>query len=258
MNLPTTTRICLLITLLVIRPDALLAEDQPQWGQQYTRNMVSAESGLPESFEPGRRSSSRRGEIDLPEDSGVRWVVPLGSQAHGSPIIAGGKVFVGTNNGYPRDQRLQEDRGVLMCFDEKTGEYLWQLTVPRLEDSKVKWGDWRLVGITSPPTVEGDRAYVVTNRCEVVCLDVNGMADGNDGPYTDEGRHMVLEGQTPLDIREKDADIVWVLTSSPKPRPNRTTARPAPSSCTATCSTSARPTASSGRTAAWPTRKRRR
>ncbi len=46
----------------------------------------------------------------------------------------------------------------------------------------------------SPATVEGDRVYMVTNRDEVVCLDLHGMANGNDGPYRDEGRHMAAAG----------------------------------------------------------------
>jgi len=38
----------------------------------------------------------------------------------------------------------------------------------------------------------------VTNRGEVVCLDVHGMANGNDGPYQDEGKHLALRQQLPM------------------------------------------------------------
>ena len=44
------------------------ADDQPQWGQAHTRNMVSAETGLPESFDPGVRNQ-KTGEIELPDQS---------------------------------------------------------------------------------------------------------------------------------------------------------------------------------------------
>jgi len=75
-----------------------------------------------------------------------------------------------------------------MCFDEKTGALLWQLVVPkRDEDAYMDWPD---TGISSPATVEGDRVYLVDNRGEVVCLDAKGMANGNDGPFRDEGAHM--------------------------------------------------------------------
>lgn len=184
------------------------AADQPQWGQRHSRNMVSAETGLPEGFDAGTRDQ-RTGQIELPEPSGVRWVARLGGQAYGTPIVAGGRVFVGTNNDVPRDARIEGDRGVLMCFDQQTGDFLWQLVVPKFVE--VKWADWQRIGITSPPTVEGDRAYLVSNRCEVLCLDVGGMADGNQGPYTDEARHMAPAGDDPLEPTAKDADIVWAF-----------------------------------------------
>ena len=51
------------------------------------------------------------------------------------------------------------------------------------------------LGICSSPTVDGDRVYLVTNRCEVLCLDVHGMANGNDGPLRDEGQYTAGPGQ---------------------------------------------------------------
>jgi outer membrane protein assembly factor BamB len=198
---------CLALFLPGIASSTVRADDRPQWGEPYSRNMISAETNLPDSFDPGTRN--RDGGIDLPQESGVKWVARLGSLSYGTPVVAGGKVFVGTNNEHPRDPRNQGDRGVLMCFDEQTGEFLWQLVVPKLEEHRVKWGDWKLIGLTSPPTVEGNRAYLVTNRCEVVCLDVEGMANGNDGPYTDEGQYTVPEGQPPLEPGPKDGDVVW-------------------------------------------------
>jgi len=205
-NAGTSTFFFLAAAGLLTAPLSSLAEDCPQWGQRDTRNMISPEKGLPATFEPGSRNSN--GGIDLPEDSGVRWVAKLGGQSYGSPVVAGGKVFVGTNNSLPRDQRLQGDRGVLVCFDEKTGEFLWQLVVPKL--TSVKWADWQYIGLTSPPTVEGNRAYLVTNRNEVICIDVDGMANGNDGPFTDEGKLMAVEEQKPLEPGKNDADVIWL------------------------------------------------
>jgi len=46
------------------------------------------------------------------------------------------------------------------------------------------------VTLSSPVTVEGKRVYLTDNRGEVVCLDANGMANGNDGPFFDEAAHM--------------------------------------------------------------------
>ncbi len=171
-----------------------VAGDQPQWGQRHTRNMVSDETGLPESFDP---ESGRN----------VKWSVDLGGPSRATPVIAQGKVFVGTNNSVPQDPRHKGIRGVLLCLDEETGEFQWQLTVPKFEGDE--YLDWHLGGICSPPTVEGDRVYVVSNRAEVLCLDINGQTNGNDGPFRDEGRHMVSSADEPMEVTDKDADIIW-------------------------------------------------
>jgi len=58
---------------------------------------------------------------------------------------------VGTNNETPRDKRHIGDRGNVYCLDEKTGELLWQLVVPKLGAGKVS--DWEYLGICSSPAV---------------------------------------------------------------------------------------------------------
>ena len=99
----------------------------------------------------------------------------LGSKAYGGPVVAGGRVFVGTNNQNPRNPEIQGDKGVLMCFDEATGDFQWQLIFDKLPAGRVQ--DWPEEGICSSPIVEGDRLYFVSNRCTVVCADVAGDAD---------------------------------------------------------------------------------
>ncbi len=155
-------------------PAASTAADQPQWGQRWSRNMVSEERGLPEKFDP------KTGE-------NIKWSARLGTETHSTPIVAGGRVFIGTNNGEPRDPRDQADRGVLMCFDENDGRFLWQLAVPKREEDP--YFDWPKTGIASPVTVEGNRVYLVNNRGEVMCLDARGAAgrtppsqSGTNGP----------------------------------------------------------------------------
>ena len=171
------------------------AADQPQWGERFSRNMVSAEKGLPASFDPAAGQN-------------VKWVAEIGTETHGTPVIAGGRVYIGTNNGRPRDPRHVGDRGVLMCFEEKTGRFLWQLVVPKITTS-VYW-DWTGSGICSPATVEGERVYIVSSRGEVMCLDAKGLADGNGGPFDQEGRHMVPAGQPALEPGPADADVLWL------------------------------------------------
>jgi len=100
--------------------------------------------------------------------------------------------------------------------------------------------DNKTLGICSSPTVEGDRVYVVTNRCELLCLDTEGMGNGNDGPFKDEASYLaqpaeqklnpkivmkkkhrahvkpgtrpifvVTPAEKPVELSKTDADIIW-------------------------------------------------
>jgi outer membrane protein assembly factor BamB len=166
----TTLISALVIGAMAVTAAVVRATDWPMWGHGPSRNMVSDEKGLPDSFDAGKYKPGTE-EIDMATTKNVRWVAKLGSQAYGNPTVAGGKVFVGTNNESPRDPAVKGDRGILMCFDEKTGKFLWQLVVAKLGTGKIS--DWEFLGICSSPAVEGDRVYLVTNRCEAVCLDAN-------------------------------------------------------------------------------------
>ncbi len=172
------------------------ADDQPQWGQKYSRNMVSSETNLPDRFDPATGEN-------------IKWVAPLGTESYSTPIIADGKVLLGINNGRPLDPRHKGDRGVMVCLDEKDGSLCWQFVAPKL--IPMLYRDWPRSGICSPATVEDDRVYTVSNRGEVVCLDLDGLADGNDGPYKNEGRHMAPKEDEPMQVGRTDADIIWLF-----------------------------------------------
>jgi outer membrane protein assembly factor BamB len=190
----------------VLAATAVQARDWPMWGGTPSRNMVAEASGIPDDINSGKFLPKTE-TIDPKSTKKVRWVSKLGSQAYGSPVVAGGRVYVGTNNESPRDPSQKGDRGVLMCFDEKTGDFLWQLLVPKVGAGKVS--DWEYVGLCSSVAIEGDRGYVVTNRGEIVCFDVKGQADGNAGPFTDEAKFSSTDGK-PVEITNQHADIIWV------------------------------------------------
>ena len=198
------------VSFLIFVAVLLRGADQPQWGEAWSRNMISKERGLPAEFDPktGRN---------------IKWVAKLGNETHSTPVVANGRVYIGTNNSDPRDPNHQGDRGVLMCFEESTGKLLWQLVVPKREEDR--YHDWPNAGISSPATVEGDRVYIVSSRGEVMCLDARGMANGNDGPFKDEGAHMVQKPMAEYTNRipildskglvmkpgPLDADILWLF-----------------------------------------------
>lgn len=186
----------------------LRAEDWTMWGRTVHRNMYSPAKNLPDRFEPGQFKRGTE-EVDLATTKNVKWVAKLGTQSYGNTSVAGGKVFVGTNNDFPRDPQHLGDRSILMCFDEKTGNFLWHLVVPKLKSGKVN--DWENLGLLSSPTIEGNRLYLVTSRCEVMCLDTEGLANGNDGPFTEEAHYFVKDtGRPPAQLGPHDADIIWV------------------------------------------------
>ena len=164
----------------------VVAQDWPMWGRTAERNMASAIKGLPESW-------------DVRIGTNVKWKAQLGTTSNGNPVVADGKIFLGTNNGNPRNAGITGDKGVLMCVRESDGQFLWQAVTDKLEAGGD--ADWPEEGVCSSPAVEGKRLYYVSNRGELVCLDTEGLLDGeNDGPFQEEA----YKGPT-------DADIVWKL-----------------------------------------------
>ena len=174
----------LALTAAALSP--LFSQDWPMWGGTAQRNMASAVKDLPETW-------------DVKSGKNVRWTAQIGSTSYGNPVVAGGKIFLGTNNGNPRDPAVEGDRGVLMCFRESDGKFLWQAVTDKLASGAQN--DFPEQGVCSSPAVEGDRIYYVSNRGELVCLDTEGFLDGNnDGPFQDE-----------VHKTSNHADIVWKL-----------------------------------------------
>src|SRR5687768_1322737 len=87
------------------------AAEWPQWGGRAMRNMYSAEKNLPSSFDPGKFKKGTE-EIDIATTKNAKWVSKIGSQSYGNVTVAGGKVFVGTNNENPRDPQHTGDRSI--------------------------------------------------------------------------------------------------------------------------------------------------
>ena len=156
--------------------------DYPQWGGWSGRNNVGQGDQSPIDWDPGT-FDRKTGAWDREKSRNIKWVSNLGSQTYGNPAVANGRIFIGTNNSHGHLKRYppEVDLGVLLCFRESDGEFLWQHSCEKLPTGRVH--DWPLQGICSSPLVEGDRLWVVTNRGEVVCLDTEGFSDGDDdGP----------------------------------------------------------------------------
>lgn len=167
--------------------------DWPQWGGSPVRNNTPEGKNIPTTW-------------DLSTGENIRWSMALGSESYGNPVVANGKVYVGTNNGagYVKRYPSTVDLGVLLCFNEEDGKFLWQHSSEKLPNGRVN--DWPNQGICCAPFIDGDRLWYVTSRGEVVCLDTEGFLDGeNDGPFKDEK------------VQEKEeGDVVWSLNMMTK------------------------------------------
>lgn len=204
-----------LLLALAICPLALSAvhgADWPRWCGHDDGNMVCEETGLPESFVPGRKDPKGT-TISLDTTENVKWVAKLGSNAYGNPTVADGRVFVGTDDlTLSADPRFSRTKGgLLKCFEEETGRLLWQLATPVRTKGlhpEIHFGHQHL-GVCSSPSVESDRVYIVGTAGDVLCLDTQGQANGNDGPFQDEGKYMAGEGREAILLDARDGDIIW-------------------------------------------------
>ena len=142
------------------------ARDWPMLGGTIHRNMANAaEKNMPTAWSV--KESSRKN---------IKWVADLGINSYGVPVIAGGRIFVGTNNDQRRNPNIKGDKGVLMCFRESDGKFLWQAVHDKLPTGPET--DYPHAGVASCPVVEGNRLYYVSNRCEVICAGAEGKGDG--------------------------------------------------------------------------------
>jgi outer membrane protein assembly factor BamB len=154
-------RICLMV-LVVGAIDGSLRADWPLFGGTPQRNMANTvDKNIPTEW-----------AVEGGKLQGVKWVADLGNLSYGGPVVADGKVFVGTNNGNPRDPAAKGKRAVLMAFGEADGKFLWQLTHAYPADEI--FAEALKVGLVSTPVVDGKSIYYVTPACEVICASTLG------------------------------------------------------------------------------------
>ncbi len=165
------------------------AGEGEQWASDATRNMAMDVSDLPD----------RLGEENL------LWRHELrGRMMYGQPTVAGDRIVVGGDGRLVEDDELKrlKPRGSIFCVDAVTGERLWEMPTG--------WGHY---GVCSTPVIEGDRVYIVGSKGDMLCLDLHGLANGNDGPFTDEAAYfsMTNESETLTDLKESFGDILWMV-----------------------------------------------
>ena len=97
------------LLLALLSAASIHAADLPEWGGGPSRNMVSAEKGLPIDIDPGKKFGPKAApkiagrlrpnaqeankapgaeDIDMSTTKNCLWVAKLGSQTYGTPMIA--------------------------------------------------------------------------------------------------------------------------------------------------------------------------
>lgn len=159
-------------------------------------NGVSDEKGLP-------------GEL---LDGDLAWSLKLGTHQYTVPAFKDGRIFLGINDQMLKHPVLKKTGGgIVMCVDQASQDLIWQLVIPRyMEGTKAPFhfNHWRC-GVCSFPAMDEKFMYIVGSRGDVICLDRNGLADGNDGPFTDEGEYMGYPDGSNARLADTDGDIVW-------------------------------------------------
>jgi outer membrane protein assembly factor BamB len=158
------------------------------------RNMVLPARNLPENLEQAE----------------ILWRVERRTGfRYAQPIIKDDRVYIGAEASSAEDPDLDamnmRKDGLVSCRDARSGELLWELAIPKHSLSRC--------GVVSPPVIDGDRVYMLGVQ-EILCLDVNGQADGNDGPFRDELAFMTdgapENAHKPEELKPTYGDIIWV------------------------------------------------
>ena len=145
----------------------------------------------------------------------VLWSTEIGNST-GPITVDSGNVFVGTNNS--RKIKFKKDCGVMACVRCRDGQLLWQVTHDRLP---LRVNDIPTQAIKSKLSADGERGYYVSNRGELVCVDL--QAPNAKGEHLhpksagdDDGRKVwTLDMVKQLGVFKRDAGDVGNPICSP-------------------------------------------
>jgi|GEM_PF-6084151 len=184
-------------------------DDWAQWGGSPVRNNVPYGKNIAADWKVAM--NGKTGEWDKAKSKNIKWAARLGSQSYGNPVVANGQVYVGSNNGagYLTRYPASVDLGVLLCFSQVDGKFLWQDSNEKLPTGRVH--DWPLQGVCCAPLIEGDRLWYVTNRGEIHCLDTQGFHDEDDDGLKDQLAKLFDVAKNEDPTKDKLPDMLTAL-----------------------------------------------
>ena len=178
--------------------------DWPMWGRTPDRNMFTPEKNPPTDW-------------DFDSGKNIKWKAHVGSKTYGNPVVVGGLVFVGSNNEAHYDKNILADGGNELCFRESDGKFLWQHYNAKLAAGRVN--DWPQEGLCATTLAEGDRIWYATNRCEVVCYDIEPLRSGQGQPkevwkYDMMGQLGVFPHNMTASSAAAHGDLIYIITGN--------------------------------------------
>lgn len=156
------------------------SEDWPALGRDRTRNSVSPEKNPPRRWQVKGGEFAAGGDSDALEadrDVNVRWKGDLPGRSYATPVVSQGLVWIGASY-YPGNTD-EKPGGSLCCFRESDGALVYER---RTEPLPSRANDAGWPGLGGSPLIEGENLWYVTNRWEVVCLDIAPVLAGKGVP----------------------------------------------------------------------------
>ena len=200
----TAVKRLVILALVLVFPASLLpgaavpekAAASSRWDGTPNRDQASAARNLP-------------ADLDKTEPL---WEIKLSTHQYSIPTVDRGRIFVAANDsGIEREGFKSTGGGVVMCVEQATGKLIWRLPIPRYlagTTPPYHFDQWDC-GVCSRPVVDGNRVYVVGNRGEILCLDREGQANGNDGPFLEELAYMGIPNSPEAKLEPTDGDVLW-------------------------------------------------
>ncbi len=205
---PTTTSTRLTTSLLTITCALLLlpisgrCADARAWANDGKGNMVLEAKNLPASLSEE--------QIVWQVDSGTKHQYPKPEAVDDKVLIMGD----GGGNPDPFWAQAVPKGGSVVCRRLSDGEQLWRLVVPGSGYGPATYG------VCGSPVILEDRIYIVA-LYDVFCLDLDGLADGNQGAQN-ELELMMRKGYTlpegeedPAELPGWAADVIWHFDMRP-------------------------------------------
>lgn len=162
-------------------PSVLDAEDWPMLGRDATRNAVSPEKNPPLDWRvsipsaPATKDRPARAAVD---GKNIRWSAELGINCRSTPVVHRGTVWIGTTWG--DSTNAAKPGGSLRCHRESDGALLYERISQPLP-ARVNDAGW--LGLGSSPLIENEHLWYVTNRWEVVRLDIGPLLASGEPPH---------------------------------------------------------------------------